>query len=85
MQMMVCPGMDEAIIGSHVNEQGVSVPVYDIHAVIGVFARQSKNSDTAIDWMSEVIDTWDESIRPIFVDYNPKLAKVFKQQRGRQN
>lgn len=85
MQMMVCPGMDEAIIGTHVNEQGISVPVYDVFTVIDVFARQNKNKDMAVDWMAEVIDTWDVNIRPIFIDYNPKLAKTIKKQRGFQH
>lgn len=85
MQLMVCPGMDEAIIGSYVNEQGISVPVYDVQAVIDVFARQNKDADTAVDWMAEIIDTWDENIRPIFIDYNPRLAKVAKKQKGYQH
>lgn len=85
MQMMVCPGMDEAIIGSYVNEQGIPVPVYDVHTVIDVFARQNKDSDMAVDWMAGIIDTWDAHIRPIFIDYNPRLAQIAKQQKGQQH
>jgi hypothetical protein len=85
MQMMVCPGMDEAIIGSHINEKGVAVPVYDVFAVIDVFARQKKSQDMAVDWMSDVIDTWDDHVRPIFIEYNPKLGRIIKKQKGQQH
>jgi len=55
MELMVCPGADDAIIGTFVNEHGVTVPVYNIPSVIDLFGSQGRSVDHAVAWMEDII------------------------------
>lgn len=85
-EFLSCPGLDEAIIGTFANEHDVVVPVYDVNKVFTMFGRQNKSQDHAIEWITDVLESWSEQVRPIFINYNPKLAaSVMKQKAGRVN
>ena len=85
MELMVCPGADDAIIGTFVNEHGVTVPVYDIPKVIDLFGTKGQSVDAAVAWMEGILRDWDEHIRPMFIEYDPSLGSVVKKSKKAAN
>lgn len=83
--MVMCPGLDEAVVGTHVNEFGTVVPVYDVNRVMKMFLRTNRTEDQAAEWCGNIIDNWDETIRPLFIGLDLKLAERIAKQRAKPN
>lgn len=73
-ELIVCPGLDEAVIGTFANEHEVLVPVYDINRVFDIFERQNQSHERAVAWVQDILGSWSEQIRPIFINYQPGLS-----------
>lgn len=76
------PGAEKAVIGTHVNEYGNEVIVYNLDKVLDLFYESNQSLDAAEAWIDNVQQKIDIAERPIFIDYQPYLGDMLAKARG---